>query len=55
MSQDLWTEVDNYIGGELIHEDHDLTAALRANAEAALPAHDVSPWSFPDFPDRLLM
>jgi predicted O-methyltransferase YrrM len=43
VSQDVWTEVDNYIGGELMHEDPDLTAVLRANAEAAMPAHDVSP------------
>lgn len=43
MSQELWTEVDVYVGGELVPEDPDLAAVLRANADAGLPAHDVSP------------
>ena len=43
MSQELWNEVDTYVGGQLVPEDPDLAAVLRANADAGLPAHDVSP------------
>jgi predicted O-methyltransferase YrrM len=43
MSQERWTEVDEYLAGQLLEEDADLTATLAANAEAGLPAHDVSP------------
>jgi predicted O-methyltransferase YrrM len=43
VSQELWTEVDKYIGSELAPEDPDLAAVLRANADAGMPAHDVSP------------
>jgi predicted O-methyltransferase YrrM len=43
VSQELWTKVDEYIGGKLAPEDPDLAAVLRANADAGMPAHDVSP------------
>lgn len=43
MSQERWTEVDSYFGNQLVPQDPDLAAALLTNAEAGLPAHDVSP------------
>jgi predicted O-methyltransferase YrrM len=43
MSQDQWTVVDGFIEDRLIGVDAALEAALAANAEAGLPAHDVSP------------
>lgn len=43
MSQTLWTAVDDYFARELIPEDDVLQAALAANADAGLPAIDVSP------------
>lgn len=43
MSQQLWTDVDQYLGAALLPEDAALAAALRSNAEAGMPAHDVSP------------
>lgn len=43
MSQERWTEVDDYISAALIPADPDLATVLAANAEADLPAHDVSP------------
>jgi predicted O-methyltransferase YrrM len=43
MSLELWTEVDMYVGGQLVPADPDLAAVLRANADAGMPAHDVSP------------
>lgn len=44
MSSDMWTEVDAYIGERLVTEDKDLfELILAANAEAGLPAIDVSP------------
>ena len=43
MSRELWTAVDGYIGERLIGPDPALDAALRASAEAGLPAIAVSP------------
>src|SRR5947207_3116398 len=43
MSQEQWTAVDNYITDLLIPPDPALEAALRASAEAGLPAIQVSP------------
>ncbi len=40
---EAWREVDRYLAGKLLGEDAALDAALRANAEAGLPAIDVSP------------
>jgi predicted O-methyltransferase YrrM len=42
-SEQLWTAVDEYLAGRLIPADAALTAAREANAEAKLPAIDVSP------------
>jgi predicted O-methyltransferase YrrM len=43
MSQELWTAVDLYITDLLVPRDPMLEAALRASAEAGLPAIAVSP------------
>ena len=43
MSKDLWASVDRYVEGALLRPDPVLEAALRANAEAGLPAIDVAP------------
>src|SRR5207247_7821574 len=43
MSQEQWTAVDNYITDLLIPPDPALEAALRASAEAGLPAIQVPP------------
>jgi predicted O-methyltransferase YrrM len=44
MSSEKWSEVDAYIGERLVTEDGDLfELILAANAEAGLPAIDVSP------------
>jgi predicted O-methyltransferase YrrM len=44
MSSELWGEVDAYIGDRLVTDDKDLfELILAANAEAGLPAIDVSP------------
>ena len=43
MSRDTWAAVDHYITEHLIGEDPVLEAALQANADAGLPAIDVSP------------
>jgi len=43
MSQELWTAVDQYINQMLVPSDPMLEAALRASAEAGLPAIQVSP------------
>ena len=43
MSKDVWTAVDHYIEELLLPEDATLEAALRASAEAGLPAIGVSP------------
>jgi predicted O-methyltransferase YrrM len=39
----LWSEVDHYVGGQLIGEDEALDSALRASTEAGLPPIAVSP------------
>ena len=43
MSEELWTAVDEYLVEKLIPADATLTEAREANAEAKLPAIDVSP------------
>ena len=43
MSQQLWTEVDDYIEGQLIDEDEALAQATRAGAEAGLPPIALTP------------
>jgi len=43
MSQEQWTAVDRYITDLLVRPDPALDAALGTNADAGLPAHDVSP------------
>jgi predicted O-methyltransferase YrrM len=43
MSQDLWTAVDRYIADLLVPPDAALDAALRATADAGMPAIAVSP------------
>ena len=43
MSEELWGRVDEYLAERLIPADAALTAAREANAEAKLPAIDVSP------------
>jgi len=43
VGQERWTEVDEFITRALVPDDAELSAALRANAEAGLPQHDVSP------------
>ena len=43
MTKDQWTEVDHYIEPLLLPEDAVLEAALRASADAGLPAIGVSP------------
>ncbi len=42
-SEQRWSEVDDYIGEMLLGRDDALEAALRASAEAGLPAIAVSP------------
>ncbi len=43
MSRELWTAVDRYITDLLVDHGDGLEAALRASAEAGLPAIQVSP------------
>ena len=43
MTQELWTDVDRFIGETLIPPDPALEAALRASDEAGLPSISVSP------------
>src|ERR1700761_6474759 len=43
MSEELWAKVDDYLVEKLIPADAALTLAREANAEAKLPAIDVSP------------
>jgi predicted O-methyltransferase YrrM len=43
MNQETWTAVDRYINDALVPTDEALEAALQANAELDLPAHDVAP------------
>lgn len=40
--KDVWTEVDRYFSSALIKSDRALTAALKANRKAELPAIDVT-------------
>ncbi|MGC5771750.1 O-methyltransferase [Paenibacillus pabuli] len=42
-NQYLWSQVDEYLNDLLIPRDSVLEQALRTNAEAGLPAHDVAP------------
>ncbi len=42
VSLQLWTDVDSYFGDLLAPSDPTLDAALEANAQAGLPAQDVS-------------
>jgi len=42
-SQSLWTAVDTYFAGLLAPSDAHLSAAVKANRKARLPAIDVSP------------
>jgi predicted O-methyltransferase YrrM len=41
--EELWSRVDSYLNATLIPADAQLEATLAANAEASLPAIDVSP------------
>lgn len=43
MSQEQWTAVDRYLSDCLLPPDAALTAALKASADAGLPAISVSP------------
>lgn len=43
MSQETWTEVDDYVAGLLAPHDDSLDAAVAASAQAGLPAIQVSP------------
>src|SRR5262245_20171712 len=43
MTQEQWTAVDRYFTDLLVRPDDALNAALRASAEAGLPAISVSP------------
>jgi predicted O-methyltransferase YrrM len=43
MQQEQWTAVDRYLNSLLVPSDETLEAALKANAEAHLPAIDVAP------------
>jgi predicted O-methyltransferase YrrM len=43
MTDDRWSAVDRYVADLFVPSDPALDAALAANADAALPAHDVSP------------
>ena len=43
MEQQTWTAVDEYLNEKLVGSDPVLEAALAANAEARLPAFDVTP------------
>ena len=43
MAQEIWTAVDEYVGGLLAPHDEALEATLRASAGAELPAIQVSP------------
>jgi predicted O-methyltransferase YrrM len=41
--KDIWTDVDRYFSSALIKSDRALTAAVKANRKAELPAIDVTP------------
>jgi predicted O-methyltransferase YrrM len=43
VSHDTWTAVDHFVAGELVGEDPELEASLRAAAAAGLPPIAVSP------------
>lgn len=43
MTTELWTSVDHYFAGKILHGDEALEQALVANTAAGLPAIDVSP------------
>jgi len=43
MPDPLWTQVDAWLASTLLPEDPDLDSVLAANAQAALPAIDVTP------------
>jgi predicted O-methyltransferase YrrM len=43
MNQDLWTSVDHYLTDTLVHPDQALDEAARSNADAGLPAIDLTP------------
>ncbi len=43
MSDDTWTRVDQYLGGQLLPDDPILSAAVQASEAAGLPAISVSP------------
>jgi predicted O-methyltransferase YrrM len=43
MSQQLWSEVDEYLSGVLVPSDPALEAALKASEEAGLPSIAVAP------------
>jgi predicted O-methyltransferase YrrM len=43
MNQELWTAVDDYLGGTLVPSDPVLDAALAAAAAAGLPDIGVAP------------
>ncbi|MBW2313989.1 MAG: O-methyltransferase [Deltaproteobacteria bacterium] len=43
MSQERWTEVDDYFEAALVGSDDVLEAVLRTSVEAGLPEHQVSP------------
>lgn len=43
VGQELWTEIDDHLGSNLLPPDPALEAALRASADAGLPAIHVSP------------
>ncbi len=43
MTDALWTQVDRYLEATLIGDDPAMAAVLKANADAGLPAIDVSP------------
>jgi predicted O-methyltransferase YrrM len=43
MTQEIWTDVDQYINETLIHSDATLEAALQASEKAGVPSIQVSP------------
>jgi predicted O-methyltransferase YrrM len=43
MNDDIWGDVDDYIGDRLVKPDATMGAVIRANAAAGLPSIDVSP------------
>jgi predicted O-methyltransferase YrrM len=43
MSQDLWNAIDEYITGQVVHEDDTLRAATQATLDSGLPQIAVAP------------